>query len=574
MYREEKPGKMIPFLISVVLTAALAVIVVLKFGMVYASNDDEQLRNIVSGIYTGTPDAHMIYVMYPLGLILKGLYNIAGKVSWYDGFLTLMHFLCIFLILYRVGLVFKSLSGRLVAMAAGFVLTVVFEFSSILVTQYTSLAGFIAATAIFWLVTVNFAHKPKSDAAVVIFLFIITLWLRKQVFFLSLPFAVLGLLFDIFDNNDTVSERFEKFKDCLVPVIVAAVLVLVSFGIEMWAYSSDEWKAFKEFNAARTEVYDYDGLPDYNTNTEFYEELGISEAMYTGLREGDRVVMDAISTDTLVSLYTKAGEISEEWARYYSVPRKVIEDTVSAMVGKNAEPLAIFTTIIFFMLFIFLMVNDEKLAGAVIAAVYAFEWLFVGYFTYLQRLPERVTHGFFMMELMFFMAVFIRVIKRSRLLLQTSLFWQILVCASTLVLSASFLLYTYRTASDALSAKCEKAQEWQELNDYFKSNPDNIYIVNRALFSNSTDVMFAENEADAHNTLMYNWCMKSPLESERLERLDITGVEEALSAGENTYYVLGASKSFDWLETLYGELEITDTVTLSNGVSIYIIKVR
>ena len=56
----------------------------LIFGYSFSTNDDAMLRNIVNGNYTGTPDAHLIYIMYPLGWILKCLYQIAPVIPWYD----------------------------------------------------------------------------------------------------------------------------------------------------------------------------------------------------------------------------------------------------------------------------------------------------------------------------------------------------------------------------------------------------------------------------------------------------------------------------------------------------------
>ena len=185
-----------------------------------------------------------------------------------------------------------------------------------------------------------------------IILFILAMWVRKQVFFLGLPLVVLSIAFNIFEKNDTYDERFERFKTVLSPMIVALVLIVASFTVEYFAYSSPEWKAFKAYNEARTDVYDFDGLPDYYSDPSFYEELGISEAQYSLLRRYDLALLDEIDTDTLRALSDKAELNKKELARFYSVPRKVINDTVKAMYAKNNGALPVALTIVFFVLFI------------------------------------------------------------------------------------------------------------------------------------------------------------------------------------------------------------------------------
>ena len=61
------------------------------FGYIHRSNDDVLLRSIASGGYTGKPDAHLIYIMYSLGMIFTGLYIAVPSVSWYDVVIVTLH---------------------------------------------------------------------------------------------------------------------------------------------------------------------------------------------------------------------------------------------------------------------------------------------------------------------------------------------------------------------------------------------------------------------------------------------------------------------------------------------------
>ena len=62
------------------------------------TNDDFRMMTIVSGAYTGTPSADIVFMRYPIGLFLSALYRITTAVPWYGLFTMACMFLpsCIF----------------------------------------------------------------------------------------------------------------------------------------------------------------------------------------------------------------------------------------------------------------------------------------------------------------------------------------------------------------------------------------------------------------------------------------------------------------------------------------------
>ncbi len=574
MYKEENRQGLVPFIMAFALTALTAVLLSFKFDFLLVTNDDITLRNIASGTFTGTPDAHLIYIMYPLGLIFKALYSVFPALPWYDIFMTGMHFVCLFIILFRTGILFERISNRIVAMLVSFSLFLIFELSQITFHQYTVLAAVLMGTGLFRLTTADYLKKRRSGASLMIILFILAMWVRKQVFFLGLPLVVLSIAFNIFEKNDTYDERFERFKTAISPMIVALVLIVASFAVEYFAYSSPEWKAFKAYNEARTDVYDFDGLPDYYSDPSFYEELGISEAQYSLLRRYDLALLDEVDTDTLRALSDKAELNKKEWARFYSVPRKVINDTVKAMYAKNNGALPVALTIVFFVLFIFFMVRDRKLAGAVVFVTYVFEWLFIGYFTYLDRLPERVTHGFFLMEFMFLTGVFVREVRRLKNQRTPSLYWQIFAGIFFASIFTMTGLSAYTTTTSRLMEKQQVLDEWKELNLYLKHSPENIYILNTAAYAATCDSMFSDEITDAHNTVTSNWTIGGPLFEAHLNKLGVTtSIKEALKQ-DNVFFVQNVDKDLACLADCFGNAAVVDSIVLSNGKEYEIISLK
>lgn len=49
----------------------------------YAVNDDTTMKAIASGAMSGSPDGHLIFVKYALGVVIALLYRLFGEIDWY-----------------------------------------------------------------------------------------------------------------------------------------------------------------------------------------------------------------------------------------------------------------------------------------------------------------------------------------------------------------------------------------------------------------------------------------------------------------------------------------------------------
>lgn len=572
MYREEKSRKFVDLLISAALTVAAALVVLLKIGIIFETNDDAMLRNIVSGSFTGKPDAHLIYIMYPLGLIFKSLYTVFSNVHWYDLFIVGMHFVCLFLIIFRVASLFKNIFNRIAGIFVTFAGFLILELEYAAVNQYTELAGLMAATAVLYLGTHDYRKKSKTDVVVTILLAIFTLWLRKEVFFLALPPAFLVLVLSIFETNDTMDDRFGRFKKMIPPVAVMLVLVIVSFVAEAVAYSSEEWKNFKAYNEARTKVYDYNLLADYETNADLYEELGIDEAQYTALREYDIAIVSA-DTKAFEAIAERSENIAKEWAKYYSVPRKILNDTVATVFDSAKKPVALVFYIASMVLLMFCLVTDDRLSGLFTVSSVLYCWAFLGYFTYKGRLPERVTQGFFLLETAFLLVIYLRMVMKSKNGKIPSVFWEILLGLFAVLFLGILCLNSYKRAVDAYEEKSIITERWIEINKYFKANQNNVYVLNNSVYAASGDVLFTEGTTDSYNVITSNWTLGGPLQEARVTRLIDTSVKDALAFNETVFFVQLSGKDTEWLEKYFGSAFVTDTVTVFDGTQYDIISV-
>ncbi|MFS6557052.1 hypothetical protein VPJ68_16580, partial [Parabacteroides distasonis] len=72
-------------------------------------------------------------------------------------------------------------------------------------------------------------------------------------------------------------------------------------GADRLAYRSEGWQRYEEYNAARTELFDY-GFPDYEKNRDEYEKLGIDENAYQMLRGWNHMDTEKFNVEVMKKL--------------------------------------------------------------------------------------------------------------------------------------------------------------------------------------------------------------------------------------------------------------------------------
>ena len=265
-------------------------------------NDDVLIRDILSGVYTGEPEALTAQLRWPLSALLAGLYRVLPGVPVFGAFLWLCQAGSIFLILKRSldavsgsaapGKIRAagtfSVSGSLKKLCLSLLETLLIAaclLYHLVFVQYTVTAGLLATAAIFTFLTVR---ERESERAVTFWLrclpaallFWLAFCLRSEMGLLLLPLAGVGGIWKwaaramrgpVFTGRNAAS-----FLG-LFGLILAGVLAC--FGADRLACSDPEWQEFEALFDARTQVYDfYDAsLRSFEENREFYEGLGLTE---------------------------------------------------------------------------------------------------------------------------------------------------------------------------------------------------------------------------------------------------------------------------------------------------------
>ena len=260
----------------------------------YDTNDDFGICNIVNGS-KGSIDAHIIYSNYVLGLIYKGLYSITTSVPWYP----LVHYAAMFsgftAITYSILNKLKHSSA--VWVLAAFILF--FGYEGYILMQFTRTSGIATAGGLllmFWALSNdndsssrvrNIQITAGGVIAVVGFMFRDT-----QFIAVAAVMSAVGVMILLELPQRPKGQRAKQF------VLILCVFLLlfgVAGGLRMvdkQAYTPVEWQEYKEYNNARSSLYDH-GFPSYSEYEDEYSELGINENAKNYYRQWNHVDLSA-----------------------------------------------------------------------------------------------------------------------------------------------------------------------------------------------------------------------------------------------------------------------------------------
>ena len=516
----------------------------------FATNDDVMLKAILTGDITGKPDAHLIYVMYPLGWILKNLYTAFGRIPWYDLFITGIHLAAYFLVMIRTGCVFgQRKRERILYTASAGLVFLTIDFPYFIWHQYTSLAATLAAVSLYYYLT---AKKDENglkigEQIVIGLFFILSLWLRKQALIMALPLFALALLFRF---NGKI-----KPKKLVLPVVLLAVGI-ISVCVEKGAYSSAEWQKFLSYNANRTDVYDYYLLPSYQENVQKYNDLGIYENDMYPLGEWDLGLFPGYQEKNMEKLATLSGDAWKDLHYQKWEIKHTLKSVWNLIVHQDIQPIGRILTALTILSVPALLVLKRKKAALMVLLGVLYEGVFVTYFVFRTRFPERVSYGLYLLEFFFIVGIWFgsfvndpvkKERKKRKFLPPLAAFIFFFMVG---VLTVRLIMF-----SGPYTKYVNKTNEWKTANTYFAAHSDNIYFLKTASFGSYGEEMFTGNTYEGGNILrMGSWIMGSPLYGKKVSSLALTeDVWEALPVQENVYYVQDSVVPTDWLEAFYDE---------------------
>jgi hypothetical protein len=564
---------------GVVIASLLTLVLILANMMdfVFVSNDDIFLRAIISGSLTGEPEAHAIYILYPLAWILALLYRMIPGVDWYGIFIVGSHLACWAIVLLRsisiADTKWKQIRNFLIA----YFLLIFLDLQWLIFEQYTALASVIACTALVCIITVNNKNEFKAYALPIVLL-TISFMLRNGAALMCIVFVAIYMLFNIlmyyFDRSDNNALR-ELLKVYLKIALTLGIVFALIFGIHKMMYQSEEWKYYDEYNHYRTEVYDYYMYPSYENNIEFYKSLEIQrEEMY--LIHSMNLDLDLdITSETMNAIYDKSKEIKDYNLQFSNIPRRLVFDYLDSFDVANRELIVVYLLYGSVLVLSILKQRNSYLI-AVIMTFLARSGM-RSYLIFMERLPDRVDSPLALIEIVTLFGILLSMIqvetwedKNEKSIKSGYIIGSLCLCIFALLLLADVYKENY---DRYLAIKAEET--WSEdLVTYTDENRNHIYLLDVYSVAPMKAPVFSERKFSSNAIILGGWLQESPILEAQYEMNSIDSNNELLLLTKNVYFIQKSSLPINWVEDYYRSNGIDVKIDLveqifKDGQSIY-----
>lgn len=583
------------WIISAFFTLGLVVFIGLCFDYYYELNDDILMKDIVSGIYTGTPDGHNVYMLWPLGFIISLCYRIVGDFPWYGMFLVGCHYVCVFLILKRSLQFCRTNIGKMIVALMETVLLGFLLLPHFVLIQYTVTSAVLAGTAAFLLLTTQTKDNQSSQEFIiksipVILLVILAFLIRYKMLLLVFPLiCVAGIIRWGSEKNIFTKEHIIQYCSVFGLIILG---LLAGQGAHVMAYGSEEWRTFKVFNDNRTEIYDFQGIPVYEGNEVFYESIGLTESEKILFDNYNFGMDEEIDGKLMGRIAVYAEEMKDEEQPFGDKLQdkffQYIHRFISGRgVADSDFPWNYVIIIGYFGVLILSLVQKKKRTFwqlPFLFGVRTFLWLYV---LMGGRSPERITHSLYFVELCI-LGVMMLTEGKAIIDAESEKFvkwkgWQILNSIYVCVIILSGLIIgseQMANLADQTDGRARANSRYQELFEHLSTGDraDNFYLIDVYSWAPIQERVFLFKDNSLVNyDIMGGWICKSPLQSKKWGNFGIDNIEQALSDYDNVYFIKQTSADMDWLKTYYVghgtpvEIHLVETVT--DRFEIYMVKV-
>lgn len=518
------------------------------FDTYYDLNDDVTIKDVLSGAFTGNPDAHVVYVKYPLAIIIALMYRFFPDVSWFGLFELVCLAISCFVISYSiVKLTKKRYLQALLSLAMSFVFQALLIYQSIFV-QYTVVSGVLATGGMVSLFFSEEYEDRSGNGNIVmgIVLFALSFCVRGSMFLFVSPFILASILIKFLFQKEGKRASIKRVIPYIIGFVAAMLLIV---GIDRLAYSSKAWREYREFNDYRTTLFDYQkDAPWYMFHPEIYDELGFSESEAQVLVDTNLMFSDRIDTQVL----KRVVEFNKDMLGkgYFAVGFKEALTYYLYTLHKTRECKYCYLIVGMYLFLIIASILRKRYAYIPIAlsifVIRSIDWM---YLIMRGRIKDRVTVPLCFCEIMLLLCLIIKLgyeEKRAFVLIAT-------MCLALTMFYPMFRR-NLKDTNEEMALRIEKDKGWSEFKDYCNSHYKNFYFLD--LISNIT---FSEKIFDQKDNRFSNyvlcggWLSKSPSYEKKIIVRDIVYVDDAILNRDDVLFISMDFRDTNWLTDYYND---------------------
>ncbi|NLL78323.1 MAG: hypothetical protein GX234_00615 [Clostridiales bacterium] len=530
--------------VFILIIAAVSGMLSFKVPFIYTVNDDLFMKNILSGAYLGVPDAHTVYMEYPLCMVLAALYKVHAQIPWYGICFFLFHAVSWGAMVYRVAggrkirPDWQSIQGFLL----GMLLFAACGFYHVASMQFTVTAAVLGAAALVWFMTsdVNQSVKAylKDQSVTAVFVFL-SFNVRRNVLLMLIPIAgMLWLRRAFLCYREKTAGSICKLGGMAV---LCAAGVAAAFFSYLAAYGSEGWQDYILYNDHATVLYDYYEWPDYEENRDLYEELGISKEAYVGARDAYLLSVDSgIDSAAMVKLAERSNRLHRESGSFGERAVYALKEIAARTFSDTDRPFNLVVVSLYVLVITGAVFYRRFEALVSLGALFIgrmFSWMYV---VYEGRYPMRITQSLLLAETGVLAVILCREVLGRKEKDASEAFgssmWKkylpvLLACGYFLILAA-FGYVRLKHVYTENTWRISESQDLQDLKDYCEANGEYFYFVDTKSITNDTENIFDRNgNRFEHYIVFGGWLSDSPVFLNKLSLAGVSDVESAILEG-------------------------------------------
>lgn len=559
--------------IALLFSVLMCTIISIFFDYYFDLNDDVLMKDILAGVYTGTPNGRNIQMLFPISWLISLFYHIPGNISWFGLFLCSCQFFSIYIVTERLLSFFDKTWKKAVTVLVEGIFIITLFFYELVFVQYTVTSTMLAAAAAFLFYTSKSDVRPGkffSNNLISIILVTLSFQIRSEMLLLVFPLiCVVGLFKWASEKPIFTKENGFKYFSVFGVILMGMVL---SEAVDMTAYSSTPWQQFNSFFDNRTEIYDFYAPPQYDENVEFYESIGLTRSEQMLLHNYNFGLDEEINDQVMAKISAYTAELNNYANKFKNEMKTAIRDYKYLVFYESENPYNILIILLYVIVLLTALLNRNfrmLWELPVLGFMRTGLWLFI---LYRKRYPARITHSLYLMEIVILVALFFMEVvtqnNKNRILKTVfTIFLSIfsILCISNSVYKVHIEYERRENINQSLIA----------LQTYTRENNDCFYFWDVYSSVYYSEKMFVNvNNSGSNYDIMGGWACKSPLMREKYKKYGIQSMEDALLNLDYVFYVVQSPEpegwipfSKDWLPAYYRdkgkEIELVNTDSIS-----------
>lgn len=394
--------------------------------------------------------------------------------------------------------------------------------------------------------------------------------IRTEMCIMLLPFLVLSGFCKWMSNEKIFTvQNIKRYLYLIGTALIGMTVVLALDKLSIaTSGESEAWQAFREFFDERTTLYDFYGIPSYEEHAAFYEMIGCSEESYSLLQNYNFSLDESIDEYLLENVVNYQEKMAKTGCGLAMTAGMISKNSLSEAIWLYKEQLIHAKSGVYAYMLLAAYISFVLLAGgrknsgcywkmALLLVIRSILWI---YLFMVDRVLDRVTCPLLVAELMVLLGWIIQESIRVKPIAKNFVYVKLQAIGTYSLLAICAFLACVMNAQKLQSeyeARERINSRWESLLAYCAEHEDAYYAVDVYSSTSYEGISYSEkiykNVDNSYRNfdICGGWLSKSPLMYEKLGKMQIETLEEALISKDNVYFVATPDKDLSWLVDYY-----------------------